>query len=134
MAKAIVVNASGRMLAGRRFSRMRSNVDKNDSRRVRRIVVSDREDCAGNSAKPRHTAEQLHELARDRLISVLETGVAPETPMFVKLRLGLPYAHPPDALGRNWNIAEVQGLGARQVAPARLVIDGLREAFDLQGD
>ena len=50
-----------------------------------------------------------------------------------ELELGLPYPHPPDALGRNWNIAEVRGLGARQVSPARRVIDGLREAFDLEG-
>lgn len=49
-----------------------------------------------------------------------------------ELVLGQPYRHPVDALGRNWSIAEVRGLHARHVASARLLIDGLREAFDLE--
>ncbi len=109
-------------------------MDKFDIRRVRRAAAPVAAGCACRSAKPRRTALQLHELVRLKLLGLRERSGAEEPIPSVELELGLPYAHPADALGRNWNIAEVRGLCARQVAPARLAIDGLREAFDLEAN
>lgn len=108
-------------------------MDKIDTRRVRRVAAPADASFACQGVKPRRTAAQLHEMARDRLLGLGEGGGTTQPLPSGELVLGQPYPHPADALGRNWNIAEVRGLRARQVASARLVIDGLREAFDLEG-
>lgn len=108
-------------------------MDKIDTRRVRRAASPVEASFACHGVKPRRTAAQLHDMVRDRLLGLGEGGGTTQPLPSSELELGLPYPHPVDALGRNWNIAEVRGLRARQVAPARLVIDGLREAFDLEG-
>lgn len=108
-------------------------MDKIDTRRAGRGAAAYREPFARLGTKPRRTVAQLHELARNELLGLVERSGVRAPMASTELELGLPYPHPPDALGRNWNIAEVRGLGARQVSPARRVIDGLREAFDLEG-
>lgn len=68
-----------------------------------------------------------------RLQALDGSGATVPTPAVGGIELGLPYAHPADALGRTWNIAELKGLRSTCIAPARLLIDNFREAYDIEG-
>lgn len=82
--------------------------------------------------KPRCSAHTLREMLRLRLQALDDAGAAAPSPALHGVELGLPYAHPADALGRTWNIAEVKGLRSTCIAPARLLIDSFREAYDIE--
>ena len=91
-----------------------------------------RTDCT-LTAKPKRSAAQLHELVLARLRTV--SAAEPEADSATRgsqPEIGMPHPHPTDPLGRNWDIAEARGL--RRVAPVRVLIDSVREAFDLGAD
>ncbi len=67
-----------------------------------------------------------------RLQALDDRGAATQTPAIHGVELGWPYAHPADALGRTWNVAELKGLRSTCIAPARLLIDNFREAYDIE--
>lgn len=83
--------------------------------------------------KPRCGAKALHDMLLARLQALDDGGAALASPAVSGVELGLPYAHPADALGRTWNIAELKGLRSTCIAPARLLIDNFREAYDIEG-
>jgi hypothetical protein len=83
--------------------------------------------------KPRRSAKALHDMLHARLQALDDGGAAATSPVVSAVELGLPYAHPADALGRTWNVAELKGLRSTCIAPARLLIDNLREAYDIEG-
>lgn len=80
--------------------------------------------------KPSLDTVRLHALVVDRW-KALARSVAPESDRLTTAQpsFGVPHLHPRDALGRNWDIAQVRNVGA--IGPARVVIDQLREAYDL---
>lgn len=68
-----------------------------------------------------------------RLQALDTDGAVPLAPAVGGVELGLPYAHPADALGRTWNVAELKGLRSTCIAPARPLIESFREAYDIEG-
>lgn len=81
--------------------------------------------------KPRRSAVQLRDLVQTNLEAQERLEPAHNAFEPTGLVVGMPYAHPIDALGRNWDIAEARGV--RRVVVLRVVIDSVREAYDLEG-
>jgi hypothetical protein len=78
--------------------------------------------------KPTLNAEQL----RDVVLALLSKAPEPKTQdelLATGPSIDMPHPHPPDALGRNWDIARARNV--RGIASLRLAIDRAREAYDL---
>ncbi|MBB3259779.1 hypothetical protein F4827_004775 [Paraburkholderia bannensis] len=72
------------------------------------------------------TAEQI----RDELQNRVEK-IAADVPGALRVRIPLPERHPPDASGRNWNMAPRNDLGADYAHHIQKVIEDMRTEFVL---
>lgn len=72
------------------------------------------------------TAEQIRDELQERMAKI-----ATDTPETLRVRIPLPERHPPDASGRNWNMAPLNDLGVDLAHHVRKVIEDMRTEFVL---
>ncbi|WP_250503191.1 MULTISPECIES: hypothetical protein [unclassified Caballeronia] len=72
------------------------------------------------------TPEQIRDELQSRMAKI-----SADAPGALRVRIPLPERHPPDASGRNWNIAPLNDLGADYVHHVEKVIEDMRTEFVL---